>query len=405
MRFSQVSGIRIPKGSAKAIRYKGETLWDYIRARYVSLGDSIAAGHMITDDWEKDYGRESQYWNKIGENTFRTEPTVIIPNTYTDLIHKDLKKRYRGTVNATSFAQSGDTVATLMEKLDHTVVRNAIAKANYVTVCIGANDALTPCLENLDRYINGGAAVLDEIAAIIENNLAVLNDDSNGRSYTALFNKLAAINPNAKYVFTTIYNPYKYLWLEEGTDGFFKPMLDTIPQMTILGWEIDEDIKNSLLSNSTVQLLFDRVNGLCDWAEIRVNRINEILRNKVVAYQAINPNFLLAETKAVFDTYPDRPVPADVHYNDLVNVEYTRGYNTALMNWGRLWNSVGKTREQFWKDLAWKHVSWSGFDVDGFWNEAVALTIEKVIVPDVDPHPEEYGHIVLKRVFEDELGI
>lgn len=438
MKFFDVKAWRIPKNAIR-VRHNGKVIWQPISARYVSFGDSIAAGHAINDAWEKNYGTRSQYGNN--GNT----ETAIVPGCYTDLIHKDLITTLGGIVNLTSFAKSGDRVDDLIRMLDHDRVRNAVAKADYVTLCIGANDVLEPALSHLDEYINLGSLASAE--AVIETNFAALNDDNNPYSYWALFNKLSAINPDAKFVFTTVYNPYKYLWLDEGANGFFKPVLDTIPQMNLdidkiiedrffggnnlvyfdftkwdwvsidLELDLDNLIKDGLLHTPIVQKLFDRVNGLCDWSERYVNRLNELLRNKITAYQAVNPNFRIAETKAVFDTYPDRPVSADVHYNDLVNVEFTRGYDTAQMDWGALWrDSYGDNVAQYWFDLAAKHTYWKNgfpstnvsdyvdFHLEDFAVDLVTQTIEKVIVPNVDPHPEEYGHVVLKEAFENAVG-
>lgn len=392
---------KIDWGDLDESKYRHETLKG--KTRYVSLGDSIAVGHRINDDWETDYGWEAQYGYEHPDGTIRTEPTVIIPGCYTDLIRKELTALHGADcVRTASFAQSGDTVADLMEKLSQEPVRDAIEITNYVTICIGANDVLQPALSHLEEYINAGDSALAEIASIVEGNLAVLNNDNAATSYKALFDKLAEINPNAKYVFTTVYNPYKYLWIEEGKNGFFSPVLNAIPQMTILGFEVDELIKDGLLGTDAVEMLFDRINGLCDWAENYVTRLNTVLRNKINSYQAINPNFILADTKAVFDAVPDRPVTAPYHYNDLVNVEYTRGYDTAKMDWGRLWadSDVGS----FWWNLATKYVSLSGLDIGGFAADLVAQMIEKVIVPDIDPHPEEYGHHGLYCSFADALG-
>lgn len=441
MKFSDVNAWRIPKNAIR-VRHNGEVIWQPISARYVSLGDSIAAGHTIDDQWEHDYGYGSQYGNN--GNT----KTAIVPGCYTDLIHKDLISTLGGNVNLTSFAKSGDRVDDLIKMLDHDRVRNAVAKADYVTLCIGANDVLEPALSHLDEYINVGSLASAE--AVIETNFAALSDDNNAYSYKALFDKLSTINPDAKFVFTTVYNPYKYLWLDEDRNGFFAPVLNTIPQMNLdvdkyiedmffggkdlayyditkwkwvaieLDFDLDNLIKDGLLLTPIVQQLFDRVNGLCDWAERYVNRLNELLRSKINAYKAVNPNFFVAETKAAFDTYPDRPVAGDVHYNDLVNVEFTRGYNTATMDWGALWrdrygeSAAGIT--QYWTDLAWKYLHWSNgfpswnvadyvsFDINGFAVDLVTQTIEKVIVPNVDPHPEEHGHIVLKSTFSNHIN-
>lgn len=362
---------------------------------YVSLGDSIAAGHTIDSDWINEYGEGSQY-GKNGNTS-----TVIVPNSYTELIMNDMRNVYPGKiVLATSFARSGDTVEDLLEKLTHDVVRNAISKAKLVTICIGANDVLEPALSHLDEYINTGD--LSTLETIVEANLENLNNDSQNTSYKALFDTLAGINPNATYIFTTIYNPYKYLYIEEGHNGFFGPLLNTIPDMEILGFDIDSIIKDSLLDISVVQMLFSRVNGLSAWAEKYVSKLNTVLKNKINSYQSNNANFKVADTKTLFDTFPDRSISAEKHYNDLVSVEYTRGYDTAKMDWGRLWED--SNAGTFWLDLATKYVSLSGIDMNGFASDLVSQMIEKVIMPDVDPHPETYGHYVLKRSFEDVLG-
>ncbi|MBO5789583.1 MAG: hypothetical protein J6R40_00320, partial [Clostridia bacterium] len=137
------------------------TPYDYY---YVSLGDSIAAGHAINANWENDYGEKSQY----GENG--NVSTIIVPASYTDLISKHLKSRYGSDrVEIKSFAHSGDTVAHLMQKLDREAVKNAIASANLVTVCIGANDVLQPALLHINEYIETGS--LANAEATIATNL------------------------------------------------------------------------------------------------------------------------------------------------------------------------------------------------------------------------------------------
>lgn len=384
MRFSKVEAMRIPNGSAKRIRQGGKTLWSVPYANYVSLGDSIAVGHLIDGDWEANYGYQTQY----GENG-NTE-TVIVPETYTDLIHKELIARYGGTVSATSFAHSGDTVADLMTKLNHSVVRNALEKADYVTVCIGANDVLQPALMNLDQYVNTGD--MSGITAIVQANLAKLANDSDANSYKALFDKLIGINPNAKYVFTTIYNPYKYLWLEESTsahdykDGFLGPLMWCVPDA--LGSGIANSIRSAFLSVDYVEMVFDRINGVGDWAETQVTALNNVLRSKISAYG--NANILLADAKAVFDPIPDRPISAPKHYNDMVNVEPTRGYVIQDLDWSQFWGNVN------WGDLL--------SNISNVATSVMENVLNNVILPDIDPHPEWYGHYAMKCAFADALG-
>lgn len=439
MKFSKVNAWRIPSGSAVRVRHNGTVLWIPILARHVAFGDSIAAGHAINSDWERYYGEGSQY----GKNG-RTE-TVVVPGCYTDLIHRDLTQKLKGTVSTTSFARSGDRVEDLIAKLDHDKVRVAVKKADHVTVCIGANDVLQPAMSHLDEYLLHGD--IDELDSIITNNLAVLADDSNPNSYAALFKKLSTINPDAKYVFTTIYNPYKYFYIEEGRNGFFKPLLDLIPSMYIdvdeiiedrflggknlayydlrrwrwvpieLGFDLRDIIIEGLLLTLKFQTFFIMANMLGLWSEKYVVELNKVLREKLEAYQASNPNFLLADTKAEFDKYPDRPVPADVHYNDLVNVEFTKGFDTSMIDWGALWrDKYGGNVLQYWLDLAWKHLSFHNalpstsvwdyvsFDLEGFGADLMEQIVTKVILPDVDPHPEAHGHIVLKNTFSNYIN-
>ena len=381
---------------------------------YVSLGDSIAAGHTIDDDWATNYGEGSQY-GMYG----RTE-TVIVPGSYTDLIRNELVRTYGAEkVSAKSFARSGDTVAMLMDKLTHASVRSAIEQADIVTICIGANDVLQPALSRLDQYINTGS--LAEIEATITANLERLNNDSDPTSFVSLFNRLAEINPKAKYVFTLIYNPYKFLHIAEGKDGFFGPLLGTIPDMnygipgTNFSISLGNIIKEGILLTSPFQLVFNRVNGLDDWAERNVNRLNIALHNKLTEYQAKNTNFGIVYTKSLFESFPDRPVSASKHYNDLVNVEFTRGYTTATMDWAALWR--GSDAATFWNDLAAKHTYWINafpsvnpldyvdFHMEEYATELVEQIIAKVIVPNVDPHPETYGQYVINRAFADAIGL
>lgn len=437
--FANVTDPTIPDGTVSKIEVDGRTVLHIYRC--VSLGDSIAAGHSIDADWERDYGYGSQY----GANG-NTE-TAIVPGCYTDLIRNELSGTYgKNHAPAKSFARSGETVSDLMNKLNHEVVQSELKKADLVTVCIGANEVLQPAYAALGEYVSSGSFANAE--AIIGANLTNLNTDSNSTSYVSLFNKMNTINPHAKYVFTTVYNPYKYLYLEEGQNGFFKPILATIPQMNIdvdkiiedmfLGgtdlsyyditkfeWvsielEIDLDsiIKDGLLSTTAVQRLFRSVNNLGSWAEKYVegsdgfDGLNKVLRGKISDYQKSHQNFALAETKTLFETYPDRTGQGDVHYNDLVNVEYTRGYDVSTMDWGALYeDGYGDNVAQYWGDLAWKYLSFSNalpslnvwdyisFDIEGFASDLVGQIIEKVIGPDVDPHPEREGHAVMKQAF------
>lgn len=385
VKFSNVEAVHIPNGSVIEIKSNGLVLWDNVIGRYVSFGDSIAAGHAINEDWERDYGNDSQYGRN--GNTI----TSIVPECYTDLIRADLIASKGGNVSVTSYARSGDTVEDLINILKHDGVKKTLARADYVTLCIGANDVLQPALMDIDQYIYSGD--LSGITANVQANLNRLADDNHEYSYKALFDVLASINSHAKFVFTTVYNPYKYLWLEESTreqdykDGFLGPLMWTVPDA--FGDVAANAFRRAFMETSVVKALFDRFNGIGAWAETQVTALNNILRTKINSYG--NANFLLADTKAVFDCIPDRIVSAPKHYNDLVNVEPTRGYVIEDLDWG-----------QFWGNLDWVNAL---SNIDNIANEVMTTVVDHVILPDIDPHPEWYGHEAMKYSFEDALGM
>lgn len=376
MRFGSVDKVRIPKGSANRIRYGNKVLWS-LPFRYVSLGDSIAAGWGVEDRAE---------------------------DSYFGLLKNKFKAIYgAGKVRAVNHAEGGDQVNHLMRKLNNATIRNDVAKADLVTICIGANDALTPAMQNLESYITVGD--IETLDKKVQENLAKLADDSNSNSYMALLNELYTINPNANYVFMTIYSPYKYLWIDGSKDGFFKPLLDSIPQMTIL-WgtvEVDEYIKDYLLDTPAVRTLVSRVNGVNAWSEKFVTQINEILREKVKSFQSVHPdaNFFITEAKALFDSIPDRTGAGEVHYNDLVHVEYTQGYTMGDIHWGLLWE--GSSAYAYWLNKINKYLVNDSFNIKGLAMEFVEEAAVNVIKPNCDPHPDHDGFCVLMRSFADTL--
>jgi hypothetical protein len=107
IRFNELSSININGNAVKSITIDGNIQqisqnlpWEGT-IKYVSLGDSIASGHMIDENWENDY----QY----GDDG-NTE-TTILEGTYTDLICKKLRGIYgQDNVSAVSYCRSGSMV-------------------------------------------------------------------------------------------------------------------------------------------------------------------------------------------------------------------------------------------------------------------------------------------------------
>ena len=365
---------------------------------YVSLGDSIAAAQAATSNeryqfpacWEWQYGTEGVY------------STEIIPPSYTQGIYETLTTKYKNP-SAKSFARSGIRVNELIQMLDQPAVKRAISKANLVTICIGANDVLIPALTMIESYIQDGGAI-NEIGNVVQQNINALADNNNAYSYWKLFEKLNNINKDrtdVKYVFTNIYNPLKYLWLEESTenadykDGFFGPIMWSVDWMGGLG----NTVRSALYNTEVVQTLFNRINGpsrngsdsLATWTEGYINKLNSVIDQKIKDYN--NPKFIMADTKELFDSIPDRPYPSLKHYNDLVHIDFTRGVTTDDMDWG--------------------NYNWfEGFNIgdvlSGNYGAIMSNVVQKiilqVIIPDIDPHPKEFGQMVLWRSFLRAMG-
>lgn len=407
--FSSLRSIAIPEGVVIRVESNGKILWvkhediDYFN--YVSLGDSIAAGQGIRNEEHLTVSELYDKWQYGYEGLTSTE---IISGNYTDLLRTKLRGIYGdNSVSTISFARSGDTVADLLKKLSHENVVEKIKEANLVTICIGANDILGSVGDHIDSYISSGD--LSGLESDVSHNLSVLNTDSDSNSYISLLNRLTEINPNAEYIFTTVYNPYKYLYLEEGSNGFFAPLLNMIPNTSsVIGFDVAPTIRDGLLSTSAVQMLFSRVNILSGWVEEYVGRLDQIIKNKVGRHASSGYNFKVADTKALYDGVPDRPVSAPYHYNDLVNVDYTRGYTVPMMDWGRLWEGTSVTDvTSYWLALILKHVNVSSFSIDleGLATELVNDLINKVIIPCIDPHPRTYGQNMLHRSFANAIGL
>lgn len=457
--LSKLLDISIPEGSVSKIEVKGLPIWKKSAGsdfcyRYVSLGDSIAAGHKTDETWETEYGWDSQYRQKDPITGEIRKETVIVPNCYTDRIRQYLYSVYgENRVDVKSFAVSGSMVyrepgenRTLLDVIQEEPVKKALGEADLVTISIGANTILEPALNVVQEYLMQGTG-LPETEAIMEDALRVLDDPNNNKSYNELFTQLTKINPKAKVIFTTVHNPMKYLYIERGSyandfeDGFFGEWLSWIPnefQITmdipLVGKiEIDKEIKKLIIDSELLVGVRDRINGnaekgipaITDWVErylewggISANGLpylglNPIIRKAIRDYN--NPNFVFTETHELFDTVPDRGGAGEVHYNDLVNMQISRGYDANDMPWDALWgkeegNSPEEKQAKYWRGVFDKYlqIDWSSFtfdfDVAGFMEEFAPILRDEILSPAFDPHPRTDGHYLMYRSFADTLG-
>lgn len=358
--------------------------------RYVTLGDSVGAGYGVEND----------------------------EDDFTGLLHTQLESIYgSNNVSTQNKAIGGHKIPDLMARLDEEDVYDAVRNANLVTISIGGNDMLFPAFEHLEDYIFSGDSALAQMTADCTNTLNnTLAKDDYPTSYNNLFKKLVSINPNAKICFTTQYNPYKYLWAEEGENGFFRPLFDTLPDNLGLGGTVLKSfVREGFFGMELVKNFFNRINGLGAWVENLVSELNKTLKLKMGEFN--NENFFVAETKALYDSIPDRQGAGEVHYNDLVHVEYTRGYNFGNINWGKLWdntritdkdgnvlsNTVCNSAYDFWSTLISVYWNGSSIDTNGLVETLLYMVAELIVMPDVDLHPKEDGYYLLMRSFAETL--
>lgn len=446
--FPTLKGFSIPEGKVVKVMVDGVPLWEVAdepadppvqKFNYVSLGDSIAVGHRIDENWETDYGWDAQY-RKTDPKTGKVHmETVIVPNCYTDKISKYLQGVYgEGNVLTKSFAVSGSMIfrkhgdnRSLMEVIEDDVVNQALSKANLVTISIGANTILEPALDIAPSFLMEGIDLTDTERQI-EDALRDLANPNYEYSYKKLFDKLREINSSAQYVFTTVHNPMKYLYIDRGSydkdfrDGFFGTWLDTIPQMSVAGLEVDREIKKLILDTELISDIRTRVNGdgagwegISAWTERYVETggvsangetypgLNQVIRKAIKDYN--NPNFSVSEIHELFDTVPDRQGAGEVHYNDLVNMQITRGYDANDLDWSELWgeaegSTVKEKISNYWMGIIDEYLDGFSFDFEGLMAEMEPIIVDHILSKAFDPHPRTDGHYAMYRSFVDTLG-
>ncbi len=243
---------------------------------YVSLGDSIAEGYGL-----------GGYASK-GETDF-------VADSYAYKFKNKLSGKY-SNINAISYAKSGDTTADLITKLNDATIATSLANADIITICIGANDILGPATSNLIDFV-----------LYNEDISAPLNDGLNtfSTNFVTVLNKLYEINPNAKKIFTNVYNPYKELLTADHdlviSMGF---MSQTITAAKF--GQIGTLAENYIAGNASEGIvgLNQRMQGI-------INGVDAVNGGSLSVH---NENCYLVDSKAAFDSYAgdDRLVNTDI---------------------------------------------------------------------------------------------
>lgn len=447
--FNNITEITIPQGRVTKIQCGTNTLWEESAFNYVSLGDSIAAGHGIDpyigneDLWLSGIDK----WQYCQANNWK--PTTVQEGTYTYRLTELLKGTY-GKVKTTSFARSGDQSTNLCAYFNannHPKVSQALSTADLVTVCIGANNVLAPAIGKLGDFIKYGNPTL----AYLENEMLksyfnILSADSNASgSYKYMFKTLLRkIRPNAKIVFTEVYNPLKYLKVEESTsanrytDGYFGWIMNQLLDIDVdvdwldlhvhaREWLYTLTIPVDGMGELSMQYICQRINGtgggnntepLSSWVERQVNEINRRLSVALAEYSQEDPEgaarISIAPTKQAFDSIPSKnwnlheatseAVAESLlpNYQQLVNNQVCEG---RQINQAPGWDKVfGDT----WVDWL---TTGGALVLDYFrgntdtMDRLIMDTIEYVLQQEIDVHPKRPGHYVLAQAFKDALDI
>jgi len=241
---------------------------------YVSLGDSIAAGHSLSG-----HSESNQYG--YSNNT----STKIVDGCYTQLFSDSVLKSYYPNVKTISFAKSGQTSAGLLEKLQKDAnVRTAVQKADVVTVYIGANDLLS--------VLNSDDAALNMVLYLADIKDDLIRDLEKGietcaNNYPKIVETLNSLNPNAKILFNTVFNPFREL-KETNSEAVHWV---SIPSDYAPSWYWDDwytiPFSGSILVNIGTK------------TDTLLNKLNKVIKNSVTSLN--NPNHCVVDVKAEFD--------------------------------------------------------------------------------------------------------
>ena len=242
---------------------------------YVSLGDSIAAGYGLS-------GYDASY---------QLDGSVFVEDSYAKKFADYLKTKY-STVNASSFGVSGDTVSDLINKVtntanpDYSDLQVAVASADIITICIGANNILGPAKDDLGNQIqeglfaNVGSSNVEMQLNYVSTEQAM--DDGLiqiGSQLGDLIDEIRNVNAGAKIIFLDVYNPY-YNFM----DSIIAHEVDL--QVSTVLWNVPIDISGELSKSDVMQLGISAntyIEGGTNLSNIEVNGLNNILYNTIYA--------------------------------------------------------------------------------------------------------------------------
>jgi hypothetical protein len=140
-----------------------------------------------------------------------------------------------------NFAQSGDDVPALIEKISKDNIKEALKIADVITVSIGGETLWASSADSITDYLLFDSpdknTFLDDYTERFKRLKTTTVEDSYYDLCTKIYTEAKA---GAKVIFLDMYNPYHFLSLDEGTDAkdytdsFFSSLLEAVPD-----WEAD----------------------------------------------------------------------------------------------------------------------------------------------------------------------
>lgn len=153
----------------------------YDKINYLAFGDSISAGNSLD-------GHNPNKEHRLPQGSFNSK------------IINSLKLKY-GNVDSYSYAKSGFNSNDLITQLEDPIVQNRIKSADIISVYIGANDILGLIDNSVTMSIISGSPIdetrFQEASALFYNT-----------NFPKILNEFNRLNPNAKIIFSSVYNPY-----------------------------------------------------------------------------------------------------------------------------------------------------------------------------------------------------
>ena len=185
------------------------------------FGDSIAAGDTLSDNVNY----------QVGVN--------ITQGCYTEVLSRNYITAFGGSVvnfaqsgDRTSGGQSGGMVTKLAPYTDQTAQDyTEFFNTDVITVCIGANNVLTPATANLQSYLmNFGEEQEEELRATLQAGLDLFEQDYLNTILPTLVNNT---KEDAQILVMTIYNPYKYTHISDVNNVETNQMMRMVVQQAI----------------------------------------------------------------------------------------------------------------------------------------------------------------------------